>query len=420
MGLGNALIYYKEEKKNFQKAANTAFILILSFNSILFLCAILLSPLISSFYNSETIELVIILLSTNLIFIGIRSVPESLIRKKIQFQKLVVPEILSVFIGSVLAIIMAFNNFGVWALVIRSLLINFAGMILIWKYTPYRPNFDFDLEVAKDLFRYGKFIVGASIIGVTLYNLDKIYISKIISLKELGYYTIAMSIANLPTSELSHIVCRVMFPVFSKNNTDLKYLDLTFQKVLKYTALITIPMSIGIFIYGPSLVLLIYGEKWSSLCTPIQILAFFALLRSFSSLFSEFFKSVGKPHLIQTYAAYRLIILSILGIPILKYFGLAGLCFLLVGTSIIIFILELKNILKILPMSIGQFIPKLILPSIYSITLIPSTYYIISNNYINVSIFSHILGIIFTVLIYFTIIHFTDRSIIGEIKNYIL
>lgn len=251
MGLSQALIYTKEDIK---RAANTAFWLMVGVNLVLFGLAAAAAPFAAKFYSNGLVTPVIILMSSNMVWNSLRAVPTSLIRKEIDFKKLVIPDIVPVALASAVSIVMAFKGCGVWSLVVRSLTWNIGGMLLIWKFTWFRPNFSFDKVVARKLWSYGKYIVGASVLFVALYNVDKFYVSKFVGIEALGFYALAIGIANIPVSELSHLVGSVMFPVFSKLNENPEALQRAVLKTLGYSTRISIPMAVGISAYGPSLI----------------------------------------------------------------------------------------------------------------------------------------------------------------------
>ena len=337
MGLSEALIY---QKGNIEESSNCAFMIVFGLNILIFVLLVIASPFVADFYEHPSLIPVIILLSSNLIWNSMINVPYTIIRKNIDFKKLVAPNIIPIVVASVVSIIMAYNDCGVWSLVARSFSVSFLGMIIIWKYAKLRPSFRFNWILAKELLNYGKYIFGSSIFLVILYNIDKFYVSKFAGISALGFFELAMRIANMPVSEFSHLIGSVMFPVLSKMNDQRDAMRTAFIKTLSYSSMISIPMAVGIATYGPALIVNIYGAKWVRITTPLQILAFYAMMRSISSIISDLFKATGNPSLIQRFAMIKLVLVAILGIPSLILFELEGICYVILLAYIVVFVFE--------------------------------------------------------------------------------
>ena len=277
MGLSEALIYQHREDAVLVDTAHT---ILVGFNTLLFVIAAVLSPFVAQYYNSPIIMPVIIVLSSNLIWDSLRSVPRTLIRRNIDFGKLVIPEVVPVAISCVISIVMAFTGFGVWSLVAKTVVHSLLGFILLRHILPYRPSFRYDKAAARELFHYGKFIVGTTLLLVVLYNIDRFYVSSVLGLAAVGIFDLATRISDLPVKQFSHMMGTVMFPVFSKIERAGEGLRQAFLKTFKYVALVCVPVAIGISVFGPTLISLLYGPRWAGLEAPLAWLALYAMFRS--------------------------------------------------------------------------------------------------------------------------------------------
>lgn len=414
MGLTEALIYRKEEV---DKASNTAFLMVLGLNSILFVIALIIAPFAASFYDNPSVMPVMIILSSNLILNGMQTVPYALLRKAINFRSMVIPTVVPVGISSVASIVMAFTGFGVWSLVLKSTIQSFLTMVMIFKAVKFRPRLAFDKKIAAEMMKYGKFIIGSSIFLVLLYNIDKFYVSKFSGISELGFYTLAMSIATLPISEFSHIIGNVMFPVLSKLNQEMELFKASFLKTFRYVSMISIPMAFGLSTYGPSLIDYFYGEKWAAMAAPLQILSFCALLRGMSAIIYDGLKAIGYPNIMQKFIIMRLVVVALMGVPSIHYFGLNGICFAILGAYLIAFAFDLVTVTRILSLRFIPLVKAVVSPFAASIILIPGIYLLLQIGFQPLQI-GHIIGGIFlTVISYVCVIFFLDHKTITEIRG---
>src|SRR5688572_23539180 len=156
MGFSQALIHRQTE---IEEASDTAFRMVVSLNLALFALAALASPLVARFFDDPSMTPILVIMAGNLVPIGIRSVPEALIRKATRFDKLVLPEVIPSLLSAGVGIALAMMGYGVWSLVIRTLLYSVLGAIMIWWFVDYRPQWRFNRRIAGELYHYGKFIV---------------------------------------------------------------------------------------------------------------------------------------------------------------------------------------------------------------------------------------------------------------------
>lgn len=417
MGLGQALIYRREETG---EASDTAFYLLLGLNTMLFLLAAALAPLAASFYDNALVAPIVILMSTNLIFIALRGVPDALIRRNVDFKKLVVPEIAPVVVGAAVGVWMAYAGYGVWSLVVKGLIVDVIATVMIWKYTNYRPAWRFDKQVARELLTYGKYIVGTSIFAVALYNIDRFYVSKMEGLAVLGIYTLALTIANIPVSEFGHLVCRVIFPVFSRVNHDAPALRAAFTKTFRYNASATIPMAVGLMVWGPAAVGTFLDERWSGIAVPLQILAFAALLRSLSVVIHEVLRAQGNPQVVQRFVIYRLVGIGGLGVPALMLAGLEGLCWLTAGTYLTVLLWEFAVVARALALLWADGLKALLRPSVLSVVAIVGSYALLQWGSYYLGGANVFVGVAIAVIAYAALVYLFDRALVQGIRQYLL
>jgi len=324
MGMGQALIYRKDALAT---ASSTAFFVLAGVNLTMFVALCALSPYLASFLNEPRVTPVLIVMSFSLVLFGFRAVPDALLRKEMNFRRLLVPTIVPVILAAVVSIVMAFKGAGVWSLVARSLIVESLTTILIWRYCTFRPSFVFDRRIARELFSYGKYIIGASIVGVALYNVDKLIISKLDSVSALGLYIIAQTLASVPVGELGHLVCRVMFPALSKLNENAEKFRAGLRVSIEMSSIVSIPLGLGIIFFSQEIMHVLFKEEWWEAAPMLRILAGAAVLRSISVLLHEGAKAAGRPEFVQQALAIRFLIVSLAGIPVTTHFGTVGLCY---------------------------------------------------------------------------------------------
>lgn len=414
MGLSEALIYQKREDP---VLVDTAHVILVGFNSVLFLLAGLISPFAAAYYEKPIVMPVVLVLSSNLVWDSLRSVPRTLIRRNIEFRKLVVPEVVPVAVSCVVSIVMALTGFGVWSLVAKTVLHSILGYLLLRRVLPYHPSFRFDREAALELFKYGRFIVGMTIVLVVLYNIDRFYVSTVLGLAAVGIFDLAMRISDLPVKQFSHMMGTVMFPVFSKLDRSGLGLRKAFDKTFKYVALVCVPLAIGISVFGPTLISLVYGPRWEGLTEPLQWLALYAMFRSLSSTIADALKATGHPRLPMYGSIFKLACIGGLGIPVLQRFGLVGMCLLIVGTYAVTIVWELWCVARVVGTSMLASAARVTGLATLAAIVMGGGYRVLERLDGVSSVWPLLGGAAVTAVIFFGIVLLVDREIVHDIRT---
>lgn len=352
MGFDKALI---QRKTDIDKAANTAFIVIPSLGIVLYLVLLLIIPFVSDFYP-EAHGLGDVLRALGLFFIifTISKVPMALLEKEIRFDVLAKLEMSSQIFYSVIALTLAFCGMGVWSLVIAYLSMNIIRCVLYWKNVSWRPRFEFDKEIALEMFHFGKYIFLGSIIWFVLSSFDKIVIPKILDISTLALYAIAMNLAEIPSSFLGAKVSHVLFPTYSKLQGNVYDLTMAFTRVFKLIFMVCAPISVGLLLVGGDFLVMAYGDKWAGAVPILQILSLYGLTNAMGYAKGPILLSLNKPKLTFQLSALRAAAIFLFVIPMGKFFGVCGIAWVVLFTSVALFFIGFVFINKFLHLSKEQ------------------------------------------------------------------
>ena len=82
-------------------------------------------------------------------------------------------------------------HFGVWSLVYGYILETALASVVVWFVCPWRPKWRFNWQIAKEMFSYGKNIVGSQVLVFFITNIDNAFVSKLLGPAALGHYSFA-------------------------------------------------------------------------------------------------------------------------------------------------------------------------------------------------------------------------------------
>ena len=290
-GLGQALIQKKEPT---HIDYTTVFYWNLVMSVIFYIILFFSAPAIARFYNIPLLKDVLRVQSLVLFIQSFAIVQSNQLQKQLRFKELSVRNIVSTLCGVIVAIIMAFMGYGVWSLVASALVTALVSVALLWKMSTWRPSLEFSFQSLKELFSFGGLMLLSSLVETIYTNLQSLIIGKFYSAKDLGYFTQAKKLEEVPTNSLSAIVNEVSFPVFSALQDDKEKLLAGVRKNIKAITYLNFPLMALLMVIAHPLITLLYGAKWETAAPYFQILCVSSMIYTLNTLNTNVIKSLGK------------------------------------------------------------------------------------------------------------------------------
>ena len=327
-GFQAALIQKKDDIKSYLDAAWTVLILR---GSILFAILYIIAPFAAHFFNAKEAEVIIRVIGLSFLIQAFTNIGVIYFEKELEFNKFFIYSFFGTLSDFVVAVSAALILKNVWALVFGSLAGSTAMCITSYFIHPYRPKFDFHLGKAKELFGFGKWILGSSILIFLITQGDDIFVGKLLGTTALGLYQLAYRISNMPATEITHVISQVTFPAYSKLQDNLPKLREAYLRTLQLTAFLSFPIAGLIFVLAPDFTRIFLGEKWMPMVPAMQVLVFAGLVRSIAATTGPIFHAVGKPKIDTIWQIVRLSVLATLIYPFTIKWGI-------LGASIVVFL----------------------------------------------------------------------------------
>lgn len=233
---------------------------------------------ISSFINEPKLTLILRVLSLGIIINSFGIIQRTILTRKVNFKTQTKINIIAGFISGAIAISLALEGYGVWSLVIKALSMQLIQTILLWILNKWIPTFVFNINSLKRLFGFSWKVLISNLIGTLYNNLYYIVIGKFFSASQLGYYTNAVRLRDIPSVTVTSAVQRVSYPVLSKVQEDNEILKNTFRKVIKLTIFIVFPLMIGLATVASPVINLVFGDKWMPSVLYLQLLCLAGML----------------------------------------------------------------------------------------------------------------------------------------------
>lgn len=236
----------------------------------LFLCA----PLISNFFQRPELTPYIHVMSFILIINALSITQQTLLTKRIDFKTQTKISLIAQTLSGVIGIIMAYQGFGVWALVTQQLSSRLLTTILLWFFNKWWPHLIFSWVSFKNLFSFSWKLLVAQVMGTLFNQIYQAVIGKVYSPQTLGQYTRAQQYGQLVSCSVGDVVLKVSLPVMSSIQNEDERLLRAFRVIIKTTILISSVLLIGMSACAKSLIYVLIGEQWLPCVPMMQILGF--------------------------------------------------------------------------------------------------------------------------------------------------
>lgn len=337
---------------------------------LLFILLFLSSGWFASFFDNPTLKPVLKIMAVVFLLGGCTNIGIVFFQKELEFKKKVILESAADVGGAVVAILLAFWLRNVWALVVGSIVWGIVKCIGSYRLHSYRPKLRWDWPVTKSLLNFGKHIFWISLMTFIITSGDDALVGKLLGLTMLGFYTMAFNISNIPMSSLSGVLSRVFFPAYAKIQSESKRIDEAFRRTFETIILILLPLTSLMIILAPSFTTVFLGEKWLPMVPALQVLFFFGLFRSISSLFYPLHLAVNRPDIQTKIKSLDLVTFLIFVYPLTIKWGIVGTSCAMVIVYLINMIMNITFTFRPIPLSWKRLGASLLVPFFVSFVVI--------------------------------------------------
>jgi len=418
MGFGLAYIQRQESNPDQDRlAANTTFWLNGSINFLLFITAFLATPLIGDFFRSQDASNVLrVLCFTFLIDIFI-ALPSLDLQKQLKFKQLTICEIIQALVYAIASISMALAGFGVWSLVIGQLLSKLVFMLSLWRHTTWRPRWEFSFSMARQLFQFGKYMWAFVLLSGIGDAMDKILVGRFYGEAAMGIYSMAFLLATMPATNITQLVNRLTFPLFSKMQTDLGELRAALQKTISHISVLALPVSLGILVVAPLFVSVVLAEKWAPMVPLLSILCYYGVILAVAAVTGPALKAIGKPQIL-FYASIIHHTIKVILLFALRDYGPIGICYAVLIPILVSSTIGFIMIQRYLKIGFQELMMPILRPAIAAIVMVLGVRFLMNGTYAVFPAFPEVILLILCILagagVYLGVSYYVNRSVITE------
>ncbi len=317
-----------------QKDYSTVFIFNLLGSFLIYLVIYLSAPLIAEFYHQNQLTSILRVYAIVFILNAFYEIQNAHLMKNMNFKVQALIQMPSVLASGVLGIFLALNGYGVWSLVWMNIFQSLLITVFHWVYSSWRPSFLFDWESFHTHFHFGYKMTLSGLLDIIYRNIYVLIIGKNYSAAQLGYYSRAESVSQLPATNIATAVNRVTYPMFASISNDDKKLKLVYKKIMQQVIFWNASILMLMVVIAVPFFRFLLTDKWLPAVPYFKILCVSGILYPLHVYNLNILKVKGRSDLILKLEVFKKAI-SVVGILLVIPFGIYGLLYFQLFFSIV-------------------------------------------------------------------------------------
>ncbi|MFZ1946546.1 MAG: lipopolysaccharide biosynthesis protein [bacterium] len=322
-GFDTALIQKKEDIRPYLDTAWTVGVLR---GFVVFALVLAAAPWAAAFFRTPEATSLVRLIGLSMLARSFTSIGVVSFRKDLEFGKQFAWQFAGRLADFVVAVVAGFVLRNAWALVVAFVAGDAVKLALSYALHPYRPRFALDGPKARELFGFGKWVLGIGVLVFLLTQVDNAAVGRLVTPMPmmLGFYQLARRVANVPATEIAHVLANVTFPAYSKLQDATSKMREAYLMTLEIITLVALPVASAIAVLAPEITAGVFGEKWLPAAPAVRILAVWGAIGALASTAEPVLIAVGRPRTLTKYQAINLVVLAGLLVPLTLRWGIQG------------------------------------------------------------------------------------------------
>jgi O-antigen/teichoic acid export membrane protein len=305
LGLGPMLVSRPDLTR---RAQGTTLTLIALAGTAVAVLVALVSPLLAAALHDDRVTAVVIALGSTLIVGVVGGFYDSVLQRELMFKRRFVGQTIYNLTYAPIAIgLAAATDVGVWSLVIGHMSATITSSIAYMILSPYRVRPRLDRADARDQIGSSKGFLAQATFTFVQANVDYITVGRVLGATQLGYYSLAYRLAELPYQSVSEPVAKVTFPAFAQMRHRGEDVGSVFLRTVRLVAVVTALMGVVLSGAAEPFVNAVLGEKWDPMVGALTVLGLLAVSHAIYGTYGWMLNAVGRAGFVGTVSGVILI-----------------------------------------------------------------------------------------------------------------
>lgn len=303
------------------------------------LLAIAAAPLAAYLLEAPELPALIAIISTNFLASAFSQSLRANAEKNLNFKPLALIEVVSTACGLAVAILAAWQGWGVYSLAVAAMAGTWLNTLLCWTFLAdgWRPLWRLRWAEVSWFVHFGAGMVMTNLINHVNSTVDLLLGGRLLGVAQLGLYSVPRNLVLQVQSVVNPVFTRVGFPVIASIQHDQTRVQQVYLQVMNLTATVNAPIYVVMAVFAPELVSLLLGQHFRDSAPLLQWLALWGLLRSFANPAGALVFGMGRVRLA---TLWNLALLCVVppALWVGAQFGAEGMASALAGVTALLFV----------------------------------------------------------------------------------
>jgi O-antigen/teichoic acid export membrane protein len=270
-------------------------------STVLTVLAVTVAIPLAMFYTEPRVAMICMALSIGFVLSGLGVQHQALLRRQMQFKRLVTVDLISITLATLAAVVGALVGMGYWALVLMELVLALSYTVGCWltcRWRPGRPRRGHD---SHSMLKFGGYLTLTSILTTFGTEAGVMLLGWAWGPAVLGIFSRAHSLLKMPQRQLNGPIAAVALPVLSRAQDDAALYRRAFVHALEKIMLLITPLMVWMMMSAHAMVDLVLGEQWHAAAPVLFLLGFSFLLQPLFNAMGWLFVSQGRMRAMVTF-----------------------------------------------------------------------------------------------------------------------
>jgi len=227
---------------------------------------------ISQAYDEPLLFPLLIVIAVTSVLGGLNSTALILEQKYLRQKKLVLSQLATQLVSSLVMVVVAYNTQSIWSLVAGNVV---AVIITLWYsynlFSPQHSALRLEAKAVSEIVHFGKWILLSSMLSYAGNRSRPVIMGFWVTMAQLGVYSVAAALATVVEAVVNSLSSKVLHPKY-RQYIDKGEVNKVKQLRIKFIILF-LPLTIIIALFGELLVEVLYDDRYQEAGAILQILA---------------------------------------------------------------------------------------------------------------------------------------------------
>jgi len=381
---------------------NCSFLLCFLLSLPAFLIVFVAAPYVESYMNVPQLSNVIRATGIIILVSGLTRTHEAWLMHNLMFRSLAIRSIISISIGGIVGVYLAYHGHAVASLVVQQVVTSFISLIVLWITTPWKPRLNFSKTSIKESLAYSKHVALSNITFFVNQSSDVFFVTYFLGSTAAGIYSAGKRIVNTLSLVLTSALTRVSLPAFSRYKNDINEFGKKYLQATYFTALVTAPAFIGLATLSHDVTYLLLGDKWMSSVPIMQIVSAVGFITAIGNYNQSVIFARDKPEW-QARLALFTAVSNVIAFYFFVRFGVVATALIFSVRTVLLYPVSVWCALTLLNLNFKNYFVELIVPVLCSLLMcllivIIQQHFILSSTWLGM-IFKIVVGAVFYTLL---------------------